>query len=265
MAQKSPLVTRPLGAAAMQRIRDGAVTEYRAHPGSLLDELCYLVVQLQGEPGKIAVFERESEALSALAHSRDCLLLRFPASAARGLPSRISGQVTERLHCPPGLEVIDPVVLALAESLLEAADDRAHRRPAFVEHVQRALVIHLAARFGEPRLVPQELEPAWLARACELLSVADEQASVEQVAEACGLSASAFSRAFRKHAGLPPHRFQVRARIEQAKKLLAGNASLTQVALKCGFADQSHFSRVFRALTGATPRRFRAALGRAHG
>ncbi len=264
VAEESTLVTRSFGTATFEHIRDGARVDSRARTDSLLEEWSCLVVQLRGEPGKIAIFERESAALPMLTGLRECVWIRFPASAFRGLPNR-SGAEVERLCCPPELGIVEPVVLALVESLVEATDEHGNPRRQVVEHVLRAILIHLASRFGEPCAAARELEPPWLGRARELLSSVASQCSVDDVAAACGLSSSAFSRAFRKHVGLPPHRFQLRARIERAKAQLAGPSSLTEIALGCGFADQSHFSRTFRAITGATPRRFRATAGRAHG
>jgi AraC family transcriptional regulator len=53
---------------------------------------------------------------------------------------------------------------------------------------------------------------------------------------------------------LSPHQWLLRHRVEQAKMLLRDRTlSLSVVALSCGFADQSHFNRVFARLTGLSP------------
>jgi AraC family transcriptional regulator len=51
-----------------------------------------------------------------------------------------------------------------------------------------------------------------------------------------------------------PHRWLLKRRVELAHKLL-GNPllSLAEVAVRCGFSDQSHFTRVFTAMSGASP------------
>jgi AraC family transcriptional regulator len=84
--------------------------------------------------------------------------------------------------------------------------------------------------------------------------------TLEQMAEAAGMSPFHFSREFRKSVGTSPHRYIVGRRIDRAKKLLSEqNLSILDVSLDCGFKDASHFSRVFRSVVGMTPRDYRAA------
>ena len=55
-----------------------------------------------------------------------------------------------------------------------------------------------------------------------------------------------------------PHQHMLHLRIERAKRLLEGDcASISDVGLSLGFSDQSHFTRIFRRLTGRTPTQFR--------
>ena len=69
-----------------------------------------------------------------------------------------------------------------------------------------------------------------------------------------------FSRLFKKHFGLSPYAYVLRRRIELASLLIVeSNTALSQIALKCGFADQAHFCRRFRDHTGTTPAAWRRA------
>ena len=73
-----------------------------------------------------------------------------------------------------------------------------------------------------------------------------------------GLSPSHFSRLFKETIGQRPMQFVTRYRIEQAKRRLFDlQRSLVDIALECGFADQAHFSRVFKQVEGVTPSAFR--------
>lgn len=77
---------------------------------------------------------------------------------------------------------------------------------------------------------------------------------LEELAELTGLSQSYFSHAFKASTGLPPHRWQMRARIDKVKRLLEDrDASLPDVAALTGFADQAHLTRIFRKMAGTTP------------
>jgi AraC family transcriptional regulator len=81
---------------------------------------------------------------------------------------------------------------------------------------------------------------------------------VAELANRCGLSRSHFARAFKASMGVPPHRWLMRHRIERCQELLASsNESIAEIALHCGFADQSHLTRVFHAVTGLSPAAWR--------
>ncbi|WP_372395663.1 AraC family transcriptional regulator [Azospirillum sp. HJ39] len=78
------------------------------------------------------------------------------------------------------------------------------------------------------------------------------------MAAAAKLNCGYFCQAFKDSFGSPPHAYIVRRRVERAKTLLEGtDMALSQVALDCGFSDQSHFSRIFRRIAGENPRLWR--------
>ena len=69
-----------------------------------------------------------------------------------------------------------------------------------------------------------------------------------------GLSETHFSHAFKASTGVPPHKWQMQARIRRVQEILiSDNASLTEVSAAAGFADQAHFTRVFKSIVGLTP------------
>jgi AraC-like DNA-binding protein len=109
-----------------------------------------------------------------------------------------------------------------------------------------------ARRIGAPA---GGLAPWQLRRVKALLAATRENSiSVRRLAEECGLSPRHFTRAFRRSTGLPPHRWLLKRRVEMAKQLLRDPArSLVEVALACGFASQSHFTRTFTARVGRSP------------
>jgi AraC family transcriptional regulator len=90
----------------------------------------------------------------------------------------------------------------------------------------------------------------------------DGAVSVSELAAECGVSVAHFARAFRRSTGVPPHRWLLERRIDLAKQLLQESAdSIAEVALCCGFSDQSHLTHTFRRQVGISPgmwRRLRA-------
>lgn len=77
-----------------------------------------------------------------------------------------------------------------------------------------------------------------------------------ELAQVAGLSPYYFVRAFRAQVGMTPHAWQLDARIRRARRLLDAGVPLAELALQLGFADQSHFQRVFRQRVAATPRQY---------
>ena len=81
---------------------------------------------------------------------------------------------------------------------------------------------------------------------------------LRELASEVGLSPSHLSAVFVAAAGLPPHRWLLRRRVERARELLRRTRrSITDIALSCGFSSSQHFSTVFKAQEGCTPTDFR--------
>lgn len=81
---------------------------------------------------------------------------------------------------------------------------------------------------------------------------------LEELAALTGLSQSHFCHAFKASTGMPPHQWQMQARIARVKELLScRGVALTAVAATAGFSDQAHLTRVFRRWTGTTPAAWR--------
>ena len=108
-------------------------------------------------------------------------------------------------------------------------------------------------------LVPGH-EPHAVSRAKELLSSQlASPPSLEELAQAVGLSPFHFARVFRRATGLPPHSWLMQRRLEQARALLRNGCAPLSVAMQLGFADQSHLSRQFKQAYGVAPGQYRQA------
>jgi transcriptional regulator GlxA family with amidase domain len=102
------------------------------------------------------------------------------------------------------------------------------------------------------------LAPWQLRRALALMGNLAGDYVIADLARQCGVSAGHFSRAFKQSAGVPPHQWLLEKRVHRAQHLLAlSGVSIADIAQQCGFADQSHLTRVFERITGTTPGRWR--------
>ena len=85
--------------------------------------------------------------------------------------------------------------------------------------------------------------------------------TLDDLAACAKLSASYFGRAFKASFGETPHAYILRKRMELARRLMREtSAPLATIALECGMADQSHFSRIFRRFTGMSPYAWRRSM-----
>lgn len=162
----------------------------------------------------------------------------------------------------------DGYVQACMQALVEEARQVRGRSLPYVNAVTRALLLHLVRNFErEDGALASLASPACRTDATiDLGPVLDfidshlpQALTLDRLANRAGASRAHFARQFRAAVGVAPHRYVTLRRIERAKALLTQSAaSLADIAHDVGFNSQSHFTQVFHALTGQTPKRFRA-------
>jgi len=79
-----------------------------------------------------------------------------------------------------------------------------------------------------------------------------------ELEETTGLSRYDLSRQFKKMLGTSPYRYSVNRRLDKARRLILQGHPLIDLALATGFADQAHFSRLFKAAFGMPPGKYAA-------
>ena len=130
-----------------------------------------------------------------------------------------------------------------------------------------ALSLHLAQHYGGLN-VPEKRAKGGLStlqarRAKDyLLANIGGDVSIATAAEECGLSRSHFTKAFKETTGRTPHRWLLEQRLQAVKDMLrAGGDSIAEIALACGFSDQSHLTRLFSREVGIPPGNWRREQG----
>src|ERR1700753_1294594 len=108
-------------------------------------------------------------------------------------------------------------------------------------------------RSGMERKDPRLLRR--LLRAKDRMDAASHEAwPITRLAEVSGVSPAHFARAFRRAYGIPPHRYLLTRRIEQASTLLRDTQlSITDIAFATGWQSLGTFGRIFRDITGRSP------------
>jgi AraC family transcriptional regulator len=157
----------------------------------------------------------------------------------------------------------DPLVSAIALTLHRELECESPGSRLLVDSLTQALAVHLLrAHASFPVREIKGSLPRWrLRRALDFIEEhLSENISLAQLAEAAGnVSRYHFARLFKQSTGYSPYHYLVRRRIRQAQSMLRSQKllSIGEIAFLCGFGDQSTFSRVFRQVSGCTPKAYR--------
>jgi AraC-like DNA-binding protein len=245
-ARRSPREWRVLSgdwAVVMFRTWRGSVrSRGGVHIGQPGFAFCYtpgevMVANPLGGPGSFSVLQLSPELFE------QCLAERQPRSA-RSAWARTMNAISPRLlqQFSGFVEAFGPATSAMQvqTQLLE---------------LSQVMISELVQGARQPRpLTGPPIRAA--ARMRECLNDEGLNIDLETLAKRAGLSRFEALRAFKKRYGLPPHAYQLCLRIERARRLLVEGAPAAEVALRCGFADQSHFNRHFKRLNGVTPMQY---------
>jgi AraC family transcriptional regulator len=122
------------------------------------------------------------------------------------------------------------------------------------------LTLELIAELQRQRESSSPRAPNWLKHVHATVSERfHEPLPLADLAAAVDIHPTHLVRAFRQHYGRTIGDFVRDLRVERAKSRIAAGAALSEVAIDCGFADQSHFARTFRRVAGITPTEYRRA------
>jgi AraC family transcriptional regulator len=163
----------------------------------------------------------------------------------------------------PQLYVPEPSIAALIGNMRAEFEAGSPSGPLYSEPLSLALAAYVSNRYAAKAAavapIDRKLSHIQARRVIDYIHARlDSDFSLVELASVVHLSSRHFSRLFRNTFGTTPHRYVMIERLKRAKELLAASTlSLVEIAECTGFASQSHFTDVFHAATGVTPRYYR--------
>lgn len=236
------------GQTRVRRCADGKFQEGMAVPGT-----SWLVPAGANE----TLFELEGEA--------ECLIVFLPAEPLDAWALHRLGLDPQQSRLAYAGGITDAVLVQIGNALRGLVGET--RRPTddiFADGLGQALAAHLVGHYSLGTWSPDNriagLEPRRLQRVLDYIEarLGESISLLDLAGEAC-LSPFHFSRQFHEATGQTAHRYLTERRIIFAKTMISDRRnSLTAVALDSGFGSSANFSRVFRKMTGLSPRQYRA-------
>lgn len=209
-------------------------------------------------PGDTLFFDQKSVQAAHMDVPFHSLMFYLPRTFLNELADDLDAPRIDQLRPRAALPVSDPHIVQMGRAVRPALDLPSEANTLFASHLMLAFATYICARYGglrAPRSQPGGLS-TWQSRVARELIDAhiDGGMTLQEIATVCGLSASHFAHAFKASVGVAPHKWLLARRVDRAKTLLhRTREGLADIALACGFADQSHMTRVFRGAVGTSP------------
>jgi AraC family transcriptional regulator len=160
----------------------------------------------------------------------------------------------------PQLAIYDPVIQQLALALKIEIQTGCMSGRLYGELLGTALAARLVHNYAvsKPEFKANGLSQSQLKRIIDYMQAnLTQDLSILDLATLTGMSESHFSRSFKQSVGIAPYRYLMQQRVERAKQLLKKQSiAISTIALDCGFANQTHLTKVFRQMTGITPKAY---------
>jgi len=217
------------------------------------------IVQEQFPASRILQAHIGVEAVEAMRHVRPDLVLldlMMPGLDGFGVLDAMEAQETLRSV---------PVVVLTAQTLSEQEMVRLNRGAASVLNKglfsAGEVTAHLANALEQKRRVSSATQRLVRTALVYMQQHSTESLTRREIAAAAGITEDYLTQCFQQEMGISPTTWLQRYRIKQAQTLLqTGDLSITDVALAVGFADGTHFGRLFQRETGVTPSAWRRGV-----
>jgi AraC family transcriptional regulator len=180
-------------------------------------------------------------------------------------------QIAAETNClnPHQLELLgtpktrDPQIEAIATLFLNEINTTGLGGLVYAESLANLFLIHLLRHYCafEPKLKQYQggLSAHKLQQAIDYIQAnLDRKLSLEAIAQHLNMSVYHFCDLFKQSVGIAPYKYVLQQRVERAKQLLKDEErAIVDIALECGFTNQTHLNKHFRKFTGMTPKGYR--------
>lgn len=164
-----------------------------------------------------------------------------------------------RLELIPQFSITDPIILHIALALQADIITGSNTGKLFVESAATMLATHLVKAYATEKPIIKAYQDGLAKNKLSIVldyidSHLEQDIKLNDLAKLIEVSQYYFCTLFKQSTGLPPHKYLTQQRIKRAKSLLQNTKlSIAEIALQCGFTDQSHLNKHFKQLEGITP------------
>ena len=187
-------------------------------------------------------------------------------------PEALSNTISEvadisHFELPSKLCFSDPLIRHIIAQITEGMRITSTVGQLYTDSLFNTLAIHLLKHHAtRKREIPDYndgLSRYQLRRAIDYIQVhLNQEIKLADIAKLLGMSQYYFCRLFRQSIGMSPYKYVIQQRVERAKRLLRQpqKMPIAEIALDCGFANQSALCKHFRNIIGTTPNAYRKSL-----
>jgi AraC family transcriptional regulator len=187
----------------------------------------------------------------------DMLRVYLPRRRMISVAESMARQSDVRLRLPkPGFD--DYIITSLVNIINFAFDNLESASQLLVDEISILLMSHLIHTYSDASPIERRRGglASWQERIAKEILVAriGNPPTIDELGQACGVSARHFIRAFRQSTGLTPHQWLMQERALIAKNLLEhSDRTLAEISATCGYANPSHLCRAFQSCFGQSP------------
>jgi AraC family transcriptional regulator len=244
-SDQNTLVLTLDGATRLEALCDGKLYDERLTAGAII-----MVPAQHGSVGRWSL-----PVTGAFVQLSPRLLTPLADSTIRGDPAHV--------QLLPGVNIQDTLLSNLILALYNELQNLDPLGTLFVESVSHTIMLHLLRKYSNAIVKPQaprgRLTPAQVRTIDEYVdNHLDQKISLTDLAHLLHISVSHFERMFRATFNCAPYHYVLERRLDRARLLLLYNSDLSiyEIARRCGFANQSHFTKHFSRQVGVSPTRF---------